>query len=102
MLKEFMLFEVLGLSSGDVNDSSFFLKNNKLYQIKTNNLLLMLIYTPSNLSESGLFTIIETGLKPEVFLAAAADDIFWEELQEGVELGIELFYWVIYEKLKAF
>jgi len=26
MMKEFMLFEVLGLSSGDVNDSSFFLK----------------------------------------------------------------------------
>jgi len=34
MLKELMLFEVLGLSSGDVNDSSFFLKKNKLFQTK--------------------------------------------------------------------
>lgn len=58
MLKELILFEVLGLSSGDVNDSSFFI--------------------PSNLSERGLFTIIETGLKPDVFLllVAVTDEIF--------------------------
>jgi len=52
----------------------------------------MFIYTPSNLSERDLFAIIETGLKPEVFLGATTADIFWEEPQEGIELGIELFY----------
>jgi len=39
-------------------------------------LTLGVIYTPSNLSESGLFRLMEEGLKPEIVLAAETADIF--------------------------